>query len=277
MGVRYEDLHDELVEWVDEHGAGASPQADIKPFGQEHGLTLDETFELLRYCTECGLMHAHASAFGKPTAVLTAKGRTWLSERKKRRSDPRLRAAAARSAILRYLWRRQREGMGFPIVDGVLEAPEGLFEGGRLTNEEIDSESAYLAGKDLIHGTGVNGRRGPVRAETTPDGDDCVEHYEADVSAYQRRGDRDTGTTINIGTNTGNVAANSRDFKLTATTSTGLNAEGIVLIARAMRQAVEVLGLNEEDATELVAAADRIEHEAASEQPDLSRLRRLGG
>ncbi|MBT3155624.1 hypothetical protein HTV45_33135 [Streptomyces sp. CHD11] len=100
-----------------------------------------------------------------------------------------------------------------------------------------------------------------------------MDNYQGDIGAYERR---NTGgnTTFHIGQNTGNIAANSRDFTLNATTHSGVDLAQVVMAARALRQAVPILGLPEDDAAEVTQLATRIEEEATSTNPDPSRLQR---
>lgn len=50
----------------------------------------------------------------------------------------------------------------------------------------------------------------------------------------------------------------------------------VVIFARALRQATPILGLPDEEVSELVELANRIEQEASGEAPDLNRLQRWG-
>jgi hypothetical protein len=63
---------------------------------------------------------------------------------------------------------------------------------------------------------------------------------------------------------------------MNAKTVKGVNMSNVVTFARAMRQATPMLGLPDEEASELVELADRLEQEASGEAPDLNRLQRWG-
>ncbi|WP_329392101.1 hypothetical protein [Streptomyces sp. NBC_01716] len=103
-----------------------------------------------------------------------------------------------------------------------------------------------------------------------------MEHFDGDMSAYERR--NSTGnTTFNIGENTGNIAANSRDFTMNATTNKDAIDPAVVMPARALRQAAPALELPEEDALEFTQLATRLETEPANGSPDPSRPQRWGG
>ncbi|MEV6537263.1 hypothetical protein AB0M86_48395, partial [Streptomyces sp. NPDC051639] len=262
MALEFAKLLDPLAEWVYRQ-AGENPLAasSILPFTQERGMTDSQAFELLRYGESKGLLDGRQSSMGDPFAQLTAHGVAEMEERLRRRSSPALRSAAARRALLTWLWHRKHDGTDFPVVDDILEADDSLFEGDRLTPTEVDRASAYLDSKALIKGVKVSSREGPVRAEITTEGMDCVEHYDSDISAYERR-NSSGNTTINIGENTGNIAANSRDFTMNATTNQdGIDPAAVVMLARALRQAAPILELPEDDAMEFTQLATRMEAE----------------
>ncbi|MGX4695544.1 hypothetical protein [Streptomyces sp. JNUCC 63] len=277
MAVEFAKLLDPLVEWVYEQ-AGENPLAasSILPFAHERGMTEEQAFELLRYCESKNLLDGRPSTMGDPCAQLTSYGLEVMEERLRRRSSPAARSAAARRTLLIWLWHRKHDGTNFPAVDDILTSDESLFEGDRLTPSELDRAAAYLDSKGLIKGIKVSDREGPVRAEITPEGQDCVEHYDGDISAYERR-NSSGNTTFNIGENTGNIAANSRDFTMNATTNkNGIDPAAVVMLARALRQAAPVLELPEEDVIEFTQLATRLETEATNGSPDPSRLQRWG-
>ncbi|MGW2124628.1 hypothetical protein [Streptomyces sp. NPDC001758] len=276
MSADFSALHEPLVEWVYNH-ARADPldQVTITEFGEIHGLDERQTFRLLQYCKSRRLLDDHYATHDDPAANLTPRGLEWMEERRCRRADPAARAAAARKGLLVWLWHRKHDGILLPAVADVLNDPLSLFEGERLIDGDIDRASAYLSAKGLIKGDRNASSDGPVQAEITAEGEDCVDNYQGDIGAYERR---NTGrnTTIHIGQNTGNIAANSRDFTLNATTHSGVDLAQVVMAARALRQAVPILGLPEDDAAEITQLATRMEEEATSVNPDPSRLQRWG-
>ncbi len=277
MAIDFAALHEPLVEWVhDQTAADASQYVTITPFGELHGLNEEQSFRLLETCKEWGLLSDHYATMGDPAANLTPRGLQWMQERQRQRADPKARAVAARTGLLTWLWHQKNDGVGHPNVEAILQSPLSLFAGERLTPAEFDRAGAYLMSKGLITGIKTGQTEGPVRAEITAEGQDCVEHYDGDVSAYERR-NSSGNTTFNIGENTGNIAANSRDFTMNATTSKdGIDPAAVVMLARALRQAAPVLGLPEDDAQELTELATRLETEAVSESPNPSRFRRWG-
>ncbi|GGV50938.1 hypothetical protein GCM10010293_62360 [Streptomyces griseoflavus] len=277
MAIDFAALHEPLVEWVhDQTAADASEYVTITAFGELHGLDEEQSFRLLLTCKAWGLLSDHYATMGDPAANLTPRGLQWIQERQRRRTDPKARAAAARTGLLTWLWNQKNEGVGYPNVDGIFQSPLSLFEGERLTPDEIDRAGAYLMPKGLITGIKTAQSEGPVRAEITAEGQDCVEHYDGDVSAYERR-NSSGNTTFNIGENTGNIAANSRDFTMNATTNkNGIDPAAVVMLARALRQAAPALELPEDEVIEITQLATRLENEAADGSPDPGKLQRWG-
>ncbi|MFF5728237.1 hypothetical protein [[Kitasatospora] papulosa] len=278
MATDFVALHEPLVEWVHEQTTADSTEyVTITAFGALHGLDEQQSHRLLLTCKDWGLLSDRFAGMGDPAANLTPRGLQWVQERQRRRADPRARSAAARAGLLTWLWTRKEEGVGYPYVDGILQSPLSLFEGERLPPGEVDRAAAYLLSKELITGNKSGQLEGPARAEITTKGQDCVEHFEGDVSAYERR-NNSGNTTFNIGENTGNIAANSRDFTMNATTNKdGIDPAKVVMLARALRQAAPSLELPEDDVLEFTQLATRLETEAASGSPDPGRLQRWGG
>ncbi|MFB7619868.1 hypothetical protein [Kitasatospora sp. NPDC056181] len=266
------------VEWVyDQNGNTPLGDVSLTPFADDHGLASDQAFQILRHCKQAGLLNDRFCSLGEAVADITPAGIAWVEARRRRQEDPAGRAAAARSGLLTWLWRRKHDGTRMPTLAGILEAPQSLFEGIRLTGTEIDRAAGYLTAKGLIKGTArAIGMAGPLRAEITAEGEDCVENYDADLAAYERRNNGGATTNFHIGTNTGNIAANSREVTQTATTNQGINPSELVLLARSLRQAAPVLGLPESDVEEFADIATRIENEASTDTPDPGRLRRWG-
>ncbi|WP_328687868.1 hypothetical protein OHA74_54335 [Streptomyces phaeochromogenes] len=217
MSADFSALHEPLVEWVyDRTRADPLGGVPITEFGQLHGLTENQTYQLLQFCKGQRFLDDRHTTHDGPEANLTPRGLEWMEERRRRRADPAARAAAARTGLLVWLWHRKHDGILLPAVADVLNDPLSLFEGERLTTRDIDRASAYLSAKGLIKGDRNGSSDGPVHAEITAEGEDCVDNYQGDIGAYERR-NTSGNTTIHIGQNTGNIAANSRDFTLNAT------------------------------------------------------------
>lgn len=274
MADNLSDLHEPLIEWVFDRSDG-SPlgDVDITEFGAEHGLDSERTYTLLRQCKARGHLDDKHSTMGTPAANLTGYGRAWVEERRRRRGDKVQRMIAARNGLLRWLWEMKQDGRGFPVVKDFLKTAESRFEGGLLTEEEVDRAAASLVEHGLIHGMKSHGRRGPVRAETTGEGDRCVEQYSGDVMAYEQAKHK-SGPTYNFGgDNNGNISTGDHN-ELHATTNQWAMAAEVMKVVEQFRQARPTLTLPEEVKAVVVATVEELEREASSGTPDVSRVRR---
>lgn len=274
MDNNLHELHEPFVEWVYDHSSD-SPHGDIgfHEFSKAHDLDVSASFALLRQCEQRGFLDDRNSSWGRPSASLTGYGREWVKQRKARRSNRVLRIAAARNGLLRWLWERKQDGAHMPIVEDVLKSDESLFEGNRLTGAEIDRAAESLVARGLITGVMADQRRGPVQAETTDEGDRCVEQHGGDVNEYERQ--RKSGSTTYAfgGDNKGIVAPNGQNIQMTAMFVEASTAAEIVKYVEQYRQAAPVLNLPEETGGELAQLTDELEQEAGSTAPDLGRLR----
>jgi hypothetical protein len=195
--IRYKAL-----EWIYLKAEGS--QAEVVTLGDfmtEEGVDLGAALGLVRELAHLGLVN-DVSGMGNPSAFLTPAGAQEIQGRMKRRNDPALRRAAARNGLLRWLYKQDANRVHMPFPNKVLDAEESLFEGERLTADEIDQAAEFLAGRGLIKGPGSLGARGPLRVEITPEGQDCVEYNGGDVADYLR--ERRTGAA-SISTHIGTI------------------------------------------------------------------------
>ncbi|GAA0591463.1 hypothetical protein [Actinomadura livida] len=274
MTDKLRELHDAFVEWVYDHSDEAPAGAvDFPDFSETHGLDLHASFELLRQCTERGFVDRRHSTLGTPIANLTNYGQEWVDARRRRRVDKVQRMVAARNGLLRWLWEKKQDGVGYPVVDGFLKTSEARFEGELLTESEIDRAAASLVDRGLIHGAKSHGRRGPVRAETTDEGDRCVEQYSGDVMAYEQTKHKG-GPTFNFtGDNKGNVSAGDCNT-LNSTVFEADTAAKVLGVVEQYRQAKPTISLPAEAEAEVVQAMEKLEREVTSDSPDVGRIRR---
>ncbi len=77
-------------------------------------------------------------------ASLTDRGLTEVRNRRERRGDAKLRAIAARQALLDWFYFQKRNGGHFPVTEGVLNDPRGHFEGAPFTSQEASDAGGYL-------------------------------------------------------------------------------------------------------------------------------------
>jgi hypothetical protein len=187
------------VDWLYEQGGmNTSDSVQIEPFMAETGIDLQTAFNLVRDAAERHLV-LNRRAMSSPSAVLTPAGVRVAQERQHMRTDPALRAAAARTGLLRWLYEQEHIEVHTPIVAGILDSGHATFAGARLTAAEIDRAAQYLHEKKLIRGIPTAETRGPVGASLTTEGVDCVEQHGGNVTDYLNQRDR-ASNTFNIGT-----------------------------------------------------------------------------
>ncbi|MER7967650.1 hypothetical protein ABTX35_01300 [Streptomyces sp. NPDC096080] len=275
MAIDFVALHEPLVEWVfDQTSQDAAEYVSITPFGELHNLTEEQSHRLLQTCKEWGLLSDHYATFGDPAANLTSRGLQWVQERRRRRADPQKRSATARKGLLIWMWEQKNEGVGHPLVEGVLRSPHSLHEGERLAPQEIDRASAYLKAKGLITGSGTGQSDGPVRAEITTEGMDCVEHYSGDISAYERR-NAGGNTTWNIQQNSGNIANNSSGVTQNAVTQAEFDPAKILEAVSFLQQLTPALTPDAREQEELRSQVGDLHTAATDPAPDRGTVRRL--
>lgn len=180
-------LRDALLDWASDQASGdTSNIVRVMPFAEERQLDLDAAFTLVEVCRDSGLARSE-STFGTPSIRLTPAGLLHVQQRRQRREDPALRASAARAGLLRWKYRQHLAGVHMPLPSRFAADSEANFEGSPFTEAEIAHAADYLAKRQLIKGPGAFGATGPLRADITPDGMDCVTDWNADVPAYLRR------------------------------------------------------------------------------------------
>jgi hypothetical protein len=180
-------FRDQLLDWVYEKAGGSlAENVPILEFTERAGLDGDGAYTLLRFCHDAGVLNAEHSGSGNPCAMITSAGIADVLERRRRLADPAERARVGRSELLRWFYRQRVAGAHLPMTDEFARDPGRAHESLRLTNLEIQDAAGYLADKKLINGITVPELRGPVRAEITSEGVDCVTDWAGDVARYLR-------------------------------------------------------------------------------------------
>lgn len=273
MTAEYAELYGPLLDWVyARSGENALGEVDLKEFAKERGLTLDQSFALLRYAKGKSTLDDRYSTMGSVVANLTPYGTEIMEERIQRRSSPVHRSRTARRGLLIWLWRRQDEGVNCPAVTEILDAPESMFEGVRLTEADFDRAGAYLDEKGLIKGMKVDQSRGPAKAEITAKGQDCVENFDGDTGAYDRR---HGGTTYNtyLPNAQGVIVGEQQNF--TQNNTSGVDATKFVQLAGYIGQISGTLNLADPDRADLEHVARELHDEATAQTPQPGRLRQM--
>jgi hypothetical protein len=230
---------------------------------------------ILRELDNDGLIRlAESMGFRGTSATLTGAGRVEVESRRKHRQNLARRNAAARDAVVRWVYANPKA----PDLSPMLIDPDSFYEGEPFDLADFDAALKYLLAKDLVKGQDV-AEFVLVYAELTDKGIDCAENLGGSVSDYLRRSQDGGGTTHNVNFNapvSGAIAWGNRDVTQTIT-STGTLADELAVVVRAITEAVSVLGLSEEDARTLAGNTQVIEGELANENPDAGVVRTFMG
>ncbi|MEU5338373.1 hypothetical protein AB0G51_34375 [Streptomyces asoensis] len=193
--------------------------------------------------------------------------------------DALLHLSASRTALLTWLWhQKQQQGPGEPmpnVMDVLLDDGLSVDQGVRFTEVEIDRASAYLEHHGLIKGGGtLDQMNGPVLAEITPAGEDCVEGYRGDVAAYIRR--KDNGSVaFHIATNIGNIAANSTGVTQNVAPQAAFDPAQILTAVSLIRQLTPALTPDTREQKALLAQMGELQTAAEAPAPDRVAVQRI--
>ncbi|MEV0733401.1 hypothetical protein [Polymorphospora sp. NPDC050346] len=233
----------------------------------------DHAYELVKLCADRNLVR-NLSSHDAPAAILTLAGRDVVERYRRDLADPVKRAAAARTGLLRWLYQQKAAGAHYPITTHVLQSEESMYLGERLTEDDIDRAAGYLHEQEFIKGTRSSGMRGPLRTELTSKGEDCVEQYGGNVTAYQQgsQGRRNTNT-FNFGpitNNGGAMAVASEGF--TQNTTVGVDQDGIAKLVQTLLDGLDKLQLTDEARASARAELEAVQQEVQQPQPNPGRM-----
>ncbi|MFB9362661.1 hypothetical protein [Actinoplanes nipponensis] len=226
----------------------------------------------------------HLEAAHGLTVGLTDKGRRDVVNRRRRRQEPVLRAAAARDQIVRWLYRQPQHAAGRGLF------MDGHFEGDPFSAEELREALDYLRRKGL-----VAGRDGVVRPERpaypasgavppdyprphrprrppasgvrlTPQGIDCRELYGGSVSDYVRR--PESSISVSIPNNQGQVNVGSSG----GTQEMVVHRGAIERFTDSVLSELPHSGLDAHDREKLGGLLADLQREAQAAEPDDARI-----
>ncbi|WP_308120870.1 hypothetical protein [Paractinoplanes bogorensis] len=270
-----------MLEFVyDESGGGTSASVPIAPYAAILGLDIQGAYTIAWACTDAGLALS-TSSLSDPRLRMTPAGLERVLDRKRRRSDPAQRSAACRTELLRWFYRQQLDGVHLPVTGEFADTIDAFYEGTKFTDMEIQLAAEYLTHKSLIAGVAVAEMRGPVRAEITHKGIDCVTESSGDVSVFLRdqrgSGPQHTyhGPYIQGDAPNAQMAWNSSNFSQKQDSSP--TTPGFEPLAEALADLIRslpMLGLSDTDRQDVIDAADEVAAEVVRDQPNQGRLRR---
>ena len=244
-------------------------------------LSDDEMANAVDFLEGQGLITTIRTGTGQRTPLhgsIAHRGVLAMEEREQEhlQRDKFARVAAARSALLRWLWRQKYEvSVHMPVVGHFREDDSARFDGRLFTEDEVDRASAYLYQAGLIQGVTVMQAAGPVRAEITHKGDQCVEQFNADVTAYQSREQGGGDVVFHIANNSGNIAANSNNFTQNATSQAAFDPEPMLAFVRLVQQLAPALSPEPAEREALLAHVQELQNDASAPAPDRGRLKRV--
>ncbi len=264
-----------LLEWLHGRPDHEHVYSDVTEFLVKEGLPEECGRPLIEHLRGQGLVRTAIGLDDRPDSMITPKGIAHLHEIRARRRDPALRARTLRRQMLQWLYgQEQITDMAPADWSGLLASGKAHLLGEPFAINEVRQAASYLSDKNLITGASVE-EDGPgmVRPMLTDDGRDCVLESGGDVAHYLGRQNGGTMNNTYIGSNSGNVAVGSKRFAQNVTS--GLDTSRLIDLAAAVRQALPVFGLSQDQYSVLEGYADELHDAASSPQPDKGNLRRL--
>jgi hypothetical protein len=274
---------DQILEWVyDQSGGASSSSVAILEYAESLGLDVDGAFTIVWTCRDAGLGQ-DTSGMGNPCIRISPAGLTRIYNMRIRRADPALRAGTCRTELLRWFYRQHLDAVHMAVTSNFGSSADALHEGAGLTDIEIQYAAEYLSKKGLIKGSGAFGVRGPLRADITTEGIDCVTDWSGDVAGYLRdqRGYGPTtfnGPYIQGDAPGAQMAWQSHDFTQNRNDGQQI-APGFEPLAQAIAdlvQSLPTLGLSAQEQQDVQHVVDEVAGEIVQDQPNTGRLRRAG-
>jgi hypothetical protein len=177
---------DQVLDWVyDQSNRNSMESVAILEYAESIGLDMDDAYTIVWACRDAGLGEDQ-SGMGNPCISMNAAGLAYVHNMRRRRDDPALRASTCRTDLLNWFYRQHIADIRLPATEEFSTTADAQHEGARYTDIEIQHAAEYLSGKGLIKGITVAERRGPVQADITSEGMDCVTDWKGDVAGYLR-------------------------------------------------------------------------------------------
>jgi hypothetical protein len=174
-------------------------------------------------------------------------------------------------AYLRWL----RTRTDYPVWDMFLTGPTAIVGGQSVTDAELRDVLPWLDAHQLIDGVRVDQMDIPVRLSLTPTGRICVMDFDGDVHQWSQRHTgtvTDNSVTVHAG-HTAQIAAHAQN--VTRHQQTGLvDIDKLRTAATAVREILPLLGLPEQQRSDVKRATEEIATEAENPTPDQGKLHR---
>lgn len=203
------DMHlPSLLLWLDEQAHERHGEyVDVSAYAGDEPGAFEFIGLLVTVLEDRGLVDVARGLNDRPDSQITKQGKVEAQRIREKRADRVARMWFARDTIIQWLFAE------YPTYAGDLQQfltwKGSAFLGDLLTNDEVSEAVRYLEGRDLV--TVTNLARTHVRLTTN--GIDCATSGGS-VSDYLSSSAQQPGgaPVFHIGTNYGNIAANSSQF-----------------------------------------------------------------
>ncbi|WP_424187597.1 hypothetical protein ACOBQX_07295 [Actinokineospora sp. G85] len=183
------------------------------------------------------------------------------------------RSAEVARAFLLWLSKRSDQ----PTPESFLKEGGELVGGQQVGEAELESAVQRLVDMKLLNGKLTAwGRTMPLRSQLTGDGRRCVDDFDGDTDAWDRRHmpTIDQSVTVTAGRDA-QVAAHAQNVNQVQN-STQVDVGKLAEWTRTAKESIPALGLTEEQAEEARQVSQEILAETEASVPDQSKLKTLG-
>lgn len=234
-----------LLVWLVEQDNGSSITA-VAPFYDNDESRANQARDDVRDLEDRGFVRpviGGGGCLGTISAMVEPAGRSTAGRLQREWRHQPARRAACRSALVAWLYDVDATETPNNAVtwDDFPGTEHGSFYGDRFTADELDRAAAWLQRRDLIQGTAIAERQGPITGYLTDRGVTCAEQYACDVNAFVHAADMEqrAGATFNVNGQNVQVATGNQSQQ---TITIGQTAQDLALALRGLTEMVQQLG-----------------------------------
>lgn len=284
----------QLLEWIDEQGAGHPGLfVEIKDFYDGRFDQSENDFIVARgdlvSLGDAGLIN-DASGMGgieSMAAMLAPRGHDFLEQLRAKQANKTQRRTACRDAIVAWLYALDAvDPMRRVDRARILRNPRyGMWLAAPFTSDDLGEAGAWLYDHHLVDGLGSDQTIGPLQLYLTGAGITCAEHFDSDTRRYEehRMGLRSdptvnyNGPVIHGNADGAQLAWNNGTVSQSQSGEPHQITEGFealaALITAILRQLPET-GLDSEDQAIAVEAGNEILVEITQPEPESGKIKR---
>lgn len=248
------------------------PTAGFYNEGQDWGIDVSALRSDFTALIAAGWLYFEASAAGVDEVLITQEGIDVALEYQAKRSNPRQRASALKTALLNWLYDQYLAGEDPKDFVSFKADPAGSYLGLAYSDDEITRTAKWLKDRGYIQAwTPINGK--VMSPRITASGIHIVELTELAGSAA-----RPEGMTVN------NYSfENSHSINLAVASPGAVQSNSLTMeqvdeahkVATAFRQMLPILGVPDEKHSEAQQVIAELEEETSSPEPKQSRIKNL--